>query len=134
KVGTQRKRNRFMTSTQGFRHPPAPTTLSGFGVRLVPLQPDHAQAMARAAADGDLWTLRVTSVPEPRGAAAYIDAALQGQQDGHMLPFAIFDENSKELVGTSRYHDILASVARLEIGYTWYAKSWQRSHVNTACK
>src|SRR5690606_4696690 len=82
----------------------------------------------------ELWTLRVTSVPEPNSSAAYIDAALQGQQEGHMLPFAIFEENSKELVGTSRYHDIIPSVARLEIGYTWYAKRWQRSHVNTACK
>ncbi|MGB6105845.1 MAG: GNAT family protein [Pusillimonas sp.] len=123
-----------MNATQGFRQLPAPTTLSGFGVRLIPMQKEHAQALELAAADGQLWTLRVTSVPEPGAGAAYIDAALQGQTDGHMLPFAIIEERSGELIGTSRYHDIIPSVARLEIGYTWYARRWQRSHVNTACK
>ncbi|NYT58781.1 GNAT family N-acetyltransferase [Alcaligenaceae bacterium] len=123
-----------MNSTQGFRQQPSPTTLAGFGVRLLPLQKSHTEALEQAAADGELWKLRVTSVPEPGTSAAYIDAALQGQQDEHMLPFAIFEEGTGKLVGTSRYHDIVPSVARLEIGYTWYAKSWQRSHVNTACK
>ncbi|MDS1140813.1 GNAT family protein [Pusillimonas sp. SM2304] len=123
-----------MNATQGFKQLPSPTTLTGFGVSLVPLQKEHAQALERAAADGELWTLRVTSVPEPGAAPAYIDAALQGQQAGHMLPFAIIEESSGEVIGTSRYHDIIPSVARLEIGYTWYARRWQRSHVNTACK
>ena len=123
-----------MHVTQGFRQTPTPTTLAGFGVRLVPLQAEHAQALEVAAADGELWKLRVTSVPEPGAAAAYIAVALQGQQQGHMLPFAIFEDNSGDLIGTSRYHDIVPSIARLEIGYTWYARRWQRSHVNTACK
>ncbi|MCC2594998.1 GNAT family N-acetyltransferase [Pusillimonas sp. MFBS29] len=123
-----------MSSKQGFRQQPSPTTLEGLGVRLLPLQKSHAEALEQAAADGELWKLRVTSVPEPGTSAAYIDTALQGQQDGHMLPFAIFEESTGKLVGTSRYHDIIPSVARLEIGYTWYAKRWQRSHVNTACK
>lgn len=123
-----------MNATQGFKQLPSPTTLTGFGVSLVPLQKEHAQALERAAADGELWTLRVTSVPEPGAAPAYIDAALQGQEAGHMLPFAIIEEGSGEIIGTSRYHDIIPSVARLEIGYTWYARRWQRSHVNTACK
>ncbi|MCQ9616981.1 GNAT family N-acetyltransferase [Paenalcaligenes niemegkensis] len=109
-------------------------TLKGFGVSLIPLQSKHAQALELAAADGELWTLRVTSVPEPGAAATYIAAALQGQEEGHMLPFAIVEDSSGEVVGSSRYHDIIPSVARLEIGYTWYAKRWQRSHVNTACK
>lgn len=123
-----------MNATQGFSQLPSPTTLKGFGVSLIPLQSKHAQALELAAADGELWTLRVTSVPEPGAAATYIAAALQGQEEGHMLPFAIVEDSSGEVVGSSRYHDIIPSVARLEIGYTWYAKRWQRSHVNTACK
>lgn len=120
--------------TQGFLQPPSPTILSGHGVSLMPLHGDHADALEEAAADGRLWELRVTSVPEPGAAAAYIQAALQGQAAGHMLPFAIVDVNSGRVIGTSRYHDIVPALARLEIGYTWYGKSWQRSHVNTACK
>ncbi|AEC20467.1 hypothetical protein PT7_1927 [Pusillimonas sp. T7-7] len=123
-----------MSAEQGFHQAPTPTTLTGFGVRLIPLQKEHAEALELAATDGELWRLRVTSVPEPGTSADYIDAALHGQKDGHMLPFAIIEERSGELIGTSRYHDIIPSVARLEIGYTWYAKRWQRSHVNTACK
>lgn len=65
---------------------------------------------------------------------AYIQAALAGQDQGSMLPFAVIDEASGQVVGSTRYHDIVHAVARLEIGYTWYAKQWQRTHVNTACK
>ncbi|MFT0547384.1 GNAT family N-acetyltransferase [Allopusillimonas ginsengisoli] len=117
-----------------FRQPPSPVTLGDNGVLLVPLMPEHAQALENAAADGKLWQLRVTSVPAPGETAAYIEAALAGQKAGHMLPFAIIDEHSGDVIGSTRYHDIVPAVARLEIGYTWYAKRWQRSHVNTTCK
>lgn len=120
--------------TQGFLQPPSPTTLNGYGISLVPLHGSHANALEEAAADGCLWELRVTSVPEPGGAAAYIQTALQGQAAGHMLPFAVIETDSGQVIGTTRYHDIVPSIARLEIGWTWYAESWQRSHVNTACK
>jgi RimJ/RimL family protein N-acetyltransferase len=123
-----------MNTSQGFRQPPTPTTLAGHGVRLVPLEREHADALEKAAADGQLWTLRVTSVPAPGETGAYIEAALQGRDAGHMLPFAVIEESSGAVVGTTRYHDIVAPIARLEIGYTWYARQWQRSHVNTACK
>ena len=123
-----------MMSTQGFHQLPSPVTLKGNGVTLIPLQPEHAAGLEKAAADGKLWQLRVTSVPEPGAAQAYIEAALKGQEDGHMLPFAIVEQSSGDIIGTSRYHDIVPAVARLEIGYTWYAKSWQRTHVNTTCK
>ncbi|CAM5197321.1 RimJ/RimL family protein N-acetyltransferase OS=Castellaniella defragrans OX=75697 GN=HNR28_000934 PE=4 SV=1 [Castellaniella defragrans] len=113
---------------------PQPVTLEGHGVRLVPLEPRHAQGLRTAAADGELWQLRVTSVPEPDDTEAYITRALQGQVDGHMLPFAVLDEESGAVLGSTRYHDIVPAVARLEIGYTWYARSRQRTHVNTACK
>jgi len=117
-----------------FAQSPQSTTLEGHGVRLVPLTPAHAQGLRVAAADGELWQLRVTSVPEPDDTEAYIAQALQGQANGHMLPFAVLDAKSGTTLGTTRYHDIVPAVARLEIGYTWYAKSQQRTHVNTACK
>jgi len=123
-----------MNTSEQFLQPPSPVTLDGHGVRLVPLQREHAPALEAAAADGELWKLRITSVPEPGAASAYIDAALQGRDAGYMLPFAVLEESSGAIVGTTRYHDILPAVARLEIGYTWYARRWQRSHVNTACK
>lgn len=119
---------------QGFTRLPSDTTLEGWGVRLVPLQESHAPALEQAAADGELWRLRVTSVPDPGDAAAYIQTALDGRRQGHMLPFAIQETGTGSIIGSSRYHDILPAVARLEIGYTWYARRWQRTHVNTACK
>ncbi|RTZ42583.1 N-acetyltransferase [Candidimonas sp. SYP-B2681] len=123
-----------MTTTQGFRIAPAPVTLEGYGVKLVPLQQDHAASLELAATDGKLWQIRVTSVPEPGAASGYISEALAGQHEGHMLPFAVIEQGSGNIIGTTRYHDIAHPVARLEIGYTWYAKHWQRTHVNTASK
>ena len=113
---------------------PEACTLEARGVRLEPLALDHAGALETAAADGELWNLRVTSVPAPGETAAYISAALKGLADGHMLPFAVRDLPSGAIIGCTRYHDIVPAVERLEIGYTWYAKSRQRSHVNTTCK
>ncbi|MGE4066788.1 MAG: GNAT family N-acetyltransferase [Vicinamibacterales bacterium] len=113
---------------------PAPITLAGDGVVLEPLAASHAPALAAAAADGELWRLWYTSVPEPAGARAYVDAALEGQAAGHMLAWAVRESGSGAVVGTTRYHDIVAAIDRVEIGYTWYASAWQRSHVNTACK
>lgn len=112
----------------------APVTLEGHGVRLEPLAPDHAPALAAAAADGRLWELWFTGVPEPGQAIAYVEQALVGQRDGHMLPWAVRDLASGAIVGSTRFHDIVPSIDRLEIGYTWYARSHQRSHVNTGCK
>ena len=113
---------------------PAPILLEGHGVRLEPMTPDHRDALARAARDGKLWELWFTSVPEPDQTAAYIDAALEGQRAGHMLPWIVREAESGAVVGTTRYHDIVAAIDRVEIGWTWYAASWQRTHVNTACK
>ena len=113
---------------------PQSTTLEGHGVLLEPLSSKHRDALAKAAADGKLWELWFTSVPEPAQAQAYISAALAGQEAGHMLPFAVRDMASGEIVGSTRYHDIVREADRVEIGYTWYAGSSQRSHINTACK
>ena len=111
-----------------------PTTLEGDGVRLEPLSPEHAAGLREAARDGEPWRLFFTIVPPPDETDAYIEAALAGQRDGHMLPWAVRELTSGQIVGSSRYHDVLPNVDRVEIGYTWYAKRWQRSHLNTTCK
>ena len=113
---------------------PSPTTLEGHGVRLEPLTQEHHDGLASAAADGRLWELWFTSVPEPHQTAEYIAEALAGQRAGHMLPWAVRDLASDTVVGSTRYHDIVTMVDRVEIGYTWYSASRQKSHVNPACK
>lgn len=113
---------------------PKPVTLEGHGVRLEPLSREHEKGLVEAAEDGRLWELWFTSVPEPEKTLAYIDAALAGQKAGHMLPWAVIEAKTGTVIGSTRYHDIIAEADRVEIGYTWYAKRWQRSHVNSACK
>lgn len=113
---------------------PQPVVLEGHGMRLEPLSLGHRDALAAAAGDGKLWELGFTSVPAPGQEVAYIETALEGQREGHMLPWAVRDLSTGTIVGSTRYHDIMASIDRAEIGYTWYAKRCQRSHVNTSCK
>lgn len=111
-----------------------PIILEGYGVRLEPLTSTHQEGLAAAAADGRLWELWFTSVPKPNETDAYIADALNGQRAGHMLPWAVRELVSGAIAGSTRYHDIVPEIDRIEIGYTWYAARWQRSHVNTACK
>ena len=113
---------------------PKPATLEGHGVRLEPLSREHEKPLIEAAKDGRLWELFFTSVPEPEKTRAYIDAALEGQEKGEFLPWAVRDLKSGAIVGSTRYHDIIAVTDRVEIGWTWYAARCQRTHVNTACK
>jgi N-acetyltransferase len=113
---------------------PRPALLEGHGVRLEPLVREHHDGLVAAARDGELWQLWYTSVPAPEEADGYITAALAGQQSGHMLPWAVRDLTSGSVVGSTRYHDIVAAIDRVEIGYTWYAGRCHRTHVNTACK
>ena len=113
---------------------PEPLTLGGSPVRLEPMSAGHVAGLETAARDGELWNLRITSVPAPGETAAYVAAALKGYDDGHMLPFVVVDATSGRVIGSTRYHDIVPAVERLEIGYTWYGRSWQRTHVNTTCK
>ena len=108
-----------------------PVTLEFNGVRLEPLAMAHADGLRAAAQDGELWNIRVTSVPEPHKVESYIDMAL-GMSN--RLAFAVIDVASGAVIGTSSYHDIVPDVDRVEIGWTWYARSRQRSHVNTSCK
>ena len=115
-------------------HKPEPLTLENHALRLEPMATGHVAGLEAAARDGELWKLRVTSVPAPGETASYVAAALQGHADGHMLPFVVVDPASGRVIGSTRYHDIVPAVERLEIGYTWYGRSWQRTHVNTTAK
>ena len=108
-----------------------PVNLSARGVAMVPLTLEHEQGLREAAADGELWKIRVTSVPEPDDTRAYIEAALKATD---RFAFAVLDEATGTVIGTSSYHDVLPAVKRVEIGYTWYAGRVQRTHVNTTCK
>ena len=111
-----------------------PIVLEENGIRLEPMTDAHHDALARAAADGELWNLWFTAVPAPGGMQAYIATALQGQRDGHMLPWVVRDLPTGTIIGSTRYHDIAAGIDRVEIGHTWYAARHQRTHVNTTCK
>ncbi len=111
-----------------------PLRLEDDHVVLEPLSPGHAPALERAAADGELWNLWFTSAPAPGEADAYIAKALAGQAAGQMLPFAVREKSTGEIAGTTRFYDFVPELPRVAIGYTWYAKRWQKSHLNTACK
>ena len=113
---------------------PAPVSLERNGIRLEPLGPEHRDGLVAAAGDGELWKLWFTSVPDPAGAQPYIDDALKGQREGQMLPWAVRDLSDGAIVGSTRYHDIVPAIDRVEVGYTWYAQRCQKSHVNTTCK
>jgi N-acetyltransferase len=113
---------------------PKPILLERDGIRLEPLTMNHLDGLLSAAADGELWQLWFTSVPSPGAARAYIEDALKGQQAGHMLPWVVRELSTGSIVGSTRYHDIVPAIDRVEIGYTWYAKSRQRTSVNTTCK
>ena len=113
---------------------PVPVTLEGNGVRLEPMTSDHHDGLAAAATDGRLWELWYTSVPSPESTATYIADALAGQKAGHMLPWVVRDLSTGTIAGSTRYHDVVREIDRVEVGYTWYGGKWQRSHVNSACK
>jgi RimJ/RimL family protein N-acetyltransferase len=111
-----------------------PVTLEGRGIRLEPLAYEHTDGLAAAARDGSLWELWFTNVPEPSAVGAYIAAQLKSQQEGDLVPWAVRDLATNTIVGATSYHDIVPAVDRVEIGGTWYARSRQRTHVNTTCK
>ncbi|MBP7452734.1 MAG: GNAT family N-acetyltransferase [Ottowia sp.] len=111
-----------------------PVVLRERGVRLEPLGIEHEAGLRAAAADGQLWNLRITSVPEPEQTRAYIDSALHMRSEGSRFAFAVVDDATSAVLGTTSYHDIVPAIHRVEIGWTWYRQSVQRSHVNTTAK
>jgi RimJ/RimL family protein N-acetyltransferase len=108
-----------------------PVTLESRGVRLVPLALTHEDGLKAAAADGELWKLRITSVPEPHETRGYIDTALA---TANRFAFAVTDTATGDVLGSTSFHDIVPNLKRVEIGYTWYAARCQRTHINTTCK
>jgi RimJ/RimL family protein N-acetyltransferase len=115
---------------------PRPITLESHGVRLEPLERQHSDALHAAALDGDVWKLWYVAVSglAPGTDDAFVDTAVRGQEAGHMLAWVVRELRSGAIIGTTRYHDIVREIDRVEIGYTFYGQSWQRSHVNTTCK
>jgi RimJ/RimL family protein N-acetyltransferase len=111
-----------------------PIVLEGGGIRLEPLTGEHCDGLAAAAADGELWNLWFASVPPPGGMHAYVAEALLGQREGRMLPWAVRELSAGKVIGSTRYHDIVPAIDRVEIGYTFYAQTHQRTHVNRTCK
>ena len=118
-----------MIDTDHWRTP----MLQGRHVTLLPLQAHHAADLARAAADGELWTLVYTSVPAPDEEGDYVRRALEARDRAESMPFVVLDA-AGEVVGTTRYYAIDRSVPTLHIGYTWYAARMQRTALNTEAK
>ena len=123
-----------MTTETAAKLWPADVTLERDGICLAPLTLTHENGLRNAAADGELWNIRVTSVPEPEETRAYIETALKQRAEGSRLAFAVIDATTGEVIGSTSYHDIVPAIKRVEIGWTWYGKSRQRSNVNTLCK
>jgi RimJ/RimL family protein N-acetyltransferase len=111
-----------------------PITLTARGVALVPLALAHEAGLRAAAADGMLWNLRITSVPEPENTAKYIEDALAMRAAGNRFAFAVTNAATGQVLGCTSYHDIVPAIKRVEIGWTWYGQRSQRSNVNTTCK
>jgi RimJ/RimL family protein N-acetyltransferase len=111
-----------------------PVVLERGGIRLEPLGLEHEEGLRMAAQDGQLWNIRITSVPEPQDTRTYIETALQGREQGHRFPFAVIQAATGRVLGSTSYHDIVGPIRRVEIGWTWYAKSFQKTQVNATCK
>lgn len=111
-----------------------PVTLAARGVELVPLALAHESGLRAAAADGALWKLRITSVPEPEQTRKYIEDALAMREAGNRFAFAVLETATGTVLGSTSYHDIVPALQRVEIGWTWYAHRCQRTHINTTCK
>jgi len=112
----------------------SPITLEGQNVRLEPLALEHAEPLSEAAREGELWNTTVTIIPQPAGMIDYIQAALNGLAVGKELPFVIIRMSTNEIVGTTRFYEIRSQDRAAAIGYTWLAKSAQRTAVNTEAK
>lgn len=111
-----------------------PVSLPGQHVELIPLQYSHHDALAAAVRDGDLWKLWYTTIPHPDGMAIEIERRLGLQAAGKMLPFAVVETQTGQVVGMTTYMNIESQAPRVEIGSTWYAARVQRSPLNTEAK
>ena len=115
-------------------NPPSPVTLQGDVVALEPLSLEHVPALAEIALDSDLWRWTLSVLRSPEDVLGYVQAALAAQAEGSALPFAIRHLATGRLAGSTRYGNIDVDNQRLEICWTWVARAWQRTAVNTAAK
>ncbi|MFZ6817062.1 GNAT family N-acetyltransferase [Undibacterium sp. Ji22W] len=113
---------------------PGNITLTGQHARLTPLSQDHLNDLQAAASDGRLWELFFTSVPSPENLMTWFKIATEQSDKGLAMPFTVFDQIQNKVIGATRYCNIDSANKRLEIGYTWYAQSYQGSAINTECK
>lgn len=111
-----------------------PVTLKGQYATLEPLAPEHGDELKIAVADGELWKLWYTFIPEPQDMPAEIERRLGLQKQGNWTPFAIRRNDTHTLCGMTNYMNIDAPNRHVEIGGTWHAKSVQRTSINTECK
>ena len=111
-----------------------PVTFTGFNVILEPLSPEHKNGLIEAVRDGELWDLWFTSVPTPEKVADYIKTALDMCENAGAMPFAVLEKETNRVIGSTRYFNVDEDNHRVEIGYTFYAKSYQRTSVNTESK
>lgn len=111
-----------------------PVTLTGFNVILEPLSPEHKDGLIEAVKDGELWDLWFTSVPTPEKVADYIKTALDMRENAGAMPYAVLEKRTNKVIGSTRYFNVDEDNHRVEIGYTFYAKSHQRTAVNTESK
>ncbi|MBI4429246.1 MAG: GNAT family N-acetyltransferase [Ignavibacteriales bacterium] len=111
-----------------------PITLEGKHVRLEPLSMDHLDGLYAVGTDEDLWLYTLTLIRNRGDMERYIESALQAQKEGSALPFAIMEKSSGRAMGSTRYGNIDRENKRVEIGWTWVARPWQRTAVNTECK
>lgn len=107
--------------------------LIGDVVKLVPLTMQHKRALMEAASDGQLWKLWYTSVPNENTIDDYLSEALKEKDQNKSLPFVVVDQSTSKIIGSTRFCNAFNN-NRIEIGYTWYAKSFQRTAVNSQCK
>jgi len=102
--------------------------------KLIPLRKEHSSAIVAAATDGELWNLWFTSVPNESSVDKYVNDALEQQVIGSSVPFVVVDKSNNKIIGSTRFCNIDSVNQRVEIGYTWYSKSYQRTSCNTECK
>lgn len=111
-----------------------PITLRGRHAALEPLEASHLDGIRAAAADGELWRLWYTSVPDPEKTKDWLAVALGMRDAQGAMPFAVRDNRDDAIVGSTRYFNVDPVNRRLEIGHTWYARRAQRTAINTECK
>lgn len=112
----------------------APVILEGRHVRLVPLTPEHVAALWEAGNDPEIWRWTLGHPRSEAGMARYVESALQGRTAGGAMPFATLEAASGRVIGSTRYHGWEPPHPRVEIGYTWIARPWQRTAINTEAK